>query len=860
MADRSIDGSVLNTGPPTSENFELWIRMATDNKINSSNSWNFALIDYFHDLSLLRDGDSINFQKASTTLDGCVKIYASRIDSAASETGRLLSGLSSSKFNHNDEHENEDGENEDEDEEGEEGDSKSKEAKNKKRKRSRNENTLFKGFDQVRIKEVDRELFVDPIFKKALSDFDEGGAKSLLNNMLHINSDGRIVFDTTERSSRSILEIEQFGGNDDSEEANPETDNKNGKEVNTDNILGELEDDENDKEKENDEDGDEDEDNMEVDEEEKGKEEGEGDEESMDLAKLYRYFDDRFVDSKVCPSLEQLERITNEGASATELLEQVGAIDIDTEPIFHHDDNFDYDYNDDMGDNYNDMGMDEDSNNNNNLIGIGGEDDEARNRTHYSMLLDAETEGNDSNASGPNLTLTRLFDESFVNKTIDEDDDQDEQGGVEIADYFDSLSRKNWRGPEHWKISRIKRMLKQSNNDNDDFIHNNISGNVNKNNVDGNDELEGVEVDGDGLQIKKKKERITIDFINTPYPKFKRKFGSDDEDDEDEAEAEIDAFDEEEEKLFEPSNRILLPQSQWNSESHYLLPEDLQFTTKRLIFLNFKPEQKIKTILTKRKRRLLVQKSAEDYEREDQMAKMTSNTIADENFFADNYGDDGYGDKNNQNGSGNGNGDGDDQFNDNFFNDNDDYGALGYSDDDDGDTDGDSVSGRRSNRNDILSQNRGRGRGINFARVAKKVNVKLLKDNLWDSLQEVKNRKEDEVEKEINPDIGGNDEENKENKELSDNDQNINENDNINNNGNDNDDKVMNELGKIINDSNNTKQLKFTEVVDNMSIKYSREEKSELSTSFCFICLLHLANENGFKIESNKDNTDLFIV
>ncbi|GMF38791.1 unnamed protein product [[Candida] boidinii] len=242
------------------------------------------------------------------------------------------------------------------------------------------------------------------------------------------------------------------------------------------------------------------------------------------------------------------------------------------------------------------------------------------------------------------------------------------------------------------------------------------------------------------------------------------------------------------------------------------------------------------------------------------MAKMASNTIADENFFADNYGDDGYGDKNNQNGSGNGNGDGDDQFNDNFFNDNDDYGALGYSDDDDGDTDGDSVSGRRSNRNDILSQNRGRGRGINFARVAKKVNVKLLKDNLWDSLQEVKNRKEDEVEKEINPDIGGNDEENKENKELSDNDQNINENDNINNNGNDNDDKVMNELGKIINDSNNTKQLKFTEVVDNMSIKYSREEKSELSTSFCFICLLHLANENGFKIESNKDNTDLFIV
>ncbi|GME69486.1 unnamed protein product [[Candida] boidinii] len=664
--------------------------------------------------------------------------------------------------------------------------------------------------------------------------------------MLHINSDGRIVFDTTERSSRSILEIEQFGGNDDSEEVNPETDNKNGKGVNTDNILGELEDGKNDIEE--DEDEDENKDKMEIDEAEKGEEENPENkkEGSMDLAKLYRYFDDKFIDSKVCPSLEQLERITHEGASATELLEQVGAIDIDTEPVFHHDDNFNYDYNDDMGDNYNDMGMDEDSNNNNNLIGV-GDDDEARNRTHYSMLLDAETEGNDSNASEPNLTLTRLFDESFVNKSIDQDDDQDEQGGIEIADYFDSLSRKNWRGPEHWKISRIKRMLKQSNNDNDDFTHN--SDHVNKNNLDGNEELEGVEIDGDGLQIRKRKDRITIDFINTPYPKFKRKIRSEDDDEDDDDEGDVDAFDEEEEKLFEPSNRILLPQSQWNSESHYLLPEDLQFTTKRLIFLNFKPQQKIKTILTKRKRRLLVQKSAEDYEREDQMAKMASNTIADENFFAENYGENGYADKNNQNG----NGDGDDQFNDNFFNDNDDYGALGYSDDD-VDTDGDGVSGGRSTRNDILSQNRGRGRGINFARVAKKVNVKLLKDNLWDSLQEVKNRKQDEAGNEMNQDAGEGDA-NKENKELSDNDQNINKDANDSNNNND---KVMNELGKIIND--NTKELKFTEVVDNMSIKYSREEKSELSTSFCFICLLHLANENGFKIESNKDNTDLFIV
>lgn len=46
-------------------------------------------------MRLLRntDGSSINFQKASCTLDGCVKIWTSRVDSVASETGKLLSGL-----------------------------------------------------------------------------------------------------------------------------------------------------------------------------------------------------------------------------------------------------------------------------------------------------------------------------------------------------------------------------------------------------------------------------------------------------------------------------------------------------------------------------------------------------------------------------------------------------------------------------------------------------------------------------------------------------------------------------------------------------------------------------------------------
>ncbi|KAH7370270.1 condensin complex subunit 2-domain-containing protein [Rhexocercosporidium sp. MPI-PUGE-AT-0058] len=61
---------------PILANFEEWMKMATDNKINAANSWTFALIDYFYDI--------------------CVKIYTSRVDSVAAETGKLLSGLAGS--------------------------------------------------------------------------------------------------------------------------------------------------------------------------------------------------------------------------------------------------------------------------------------------------------------------------------------------------------------------------------------------------------------------------------------------------------------------------------------------------------------------------------------------------------------------------------------------------------------------------------------------------------------------------------------------------------------------------------------------------------------------------------------------
>ncbi|KAH9000295.1 barren [Lactarius akahatsu] len=173
-------------------NYEEWMKMAMDNKINQANSWNFALIDYFHDMSLLRNNvdNSINFQRASSTLDGCVKIWTSRVDSVGTETGKLLSNLAS------------DGrEAEDEDPTSDNPDS--QEPSQKKRKSAhRSESTLAKNAAQLKSKKLDLEFSVDPLFRKTCEDFDEGGAHGLLMNHLSlgVGSEGavRVIFDASD--------------------------------------------------------------------------------------------------------------------------------------------------------------------------------------------------------------------------------------------------------------------------------------------------------------------------------------------------------------------------------------------------------------------------------------------------------------------------------------------------------------------------------------------------------------------------------------------------------------------------------------------------------------------------------------
>ena len=44
----------------------------------------------------------------------------------------------------------------------------------------------------------------------------------------------------------------------------------------------------------------------------------------------------------------------------------------------------------------------------------------------------------------------------------------------------------------------------------------------------------------------------------------------------------------------------------------------------------------------------------------------------------------------------------------------------------------------------------------------------------------------------------------------------------------------------------------FDGVIPSLRQAYPQDKMSEISTSFCFICLLHLANEEGLRIETAR--------
>lgn len=96
---------------------------------------------------------------------------------------------------------------------------------------------------------------------------------------------------------------------------------------------------------------------------------------------------------------------------------------------------------------------------------------------------------------------------------------------------------------------------------------------------------------------------------------------------------------------------------------------------------------------------------------------------------------------------------------------------------------------------------------VKFSRTAKKVDVRRLKTNLWKGLS-IDVSKEAEVKKQ---------------------------------------------------QSEEQETTRFSDVVSTLQDVYPKKQLADISTSFCFICLLHLANEKGLEITGTEDMEDLLV-
>ena len=815
-------------------NFEEWIRMATDNKINSRNSWNFALIDYFYDLNVLRDSENnINFQKASATLDGCVKIYSSRVDSVSNETGKLLSGLAQRKEDDNKKRNKRDGGNndgevsEDEDGGGDGGGDGDESVhidpvtglpvgndidRTKRRVLNRVLETTLVEFDSIKLKELDHDFHVDPLFKKAMAEFDESGAKSLLLNTLNVDSTLKVIFDAKIKENEEHGDDFNQGGENEGreqesgeEDVSMESHDADGASKIDDGVRSSSDDAQ----------------NVTIC----------LDDEILALGMEHIKFSE-IATSEISPSIRELRNVINNGTEAKSFVESLTSkfdkflteeelketipradesdelmdnIERGIEHSFIHD-TPDVD-NDPMG---NEGGIDEygndlpdmsDSNHNADVdidIGIG--------TTSMNKDGDGDTAAI-TRMPNRNMDNTSALNEeqSLMNSMLEED----------LMAYFDDNLNKNWRGREHWKVRNFKKLMKRGNNDTKSLskVEEASGGKMNTS-------------EGGKNSSSKAKKELEIDFFTLDS-----------------------GF---EESIFAVPKKIStieLPHRLRSNKSHYLLPNDYHFTTDKITRLFIKPYQRM-SLFSKggsRKRTgtrtiAVGRKPVPEEGNELQPAGRGSqvvgigqegeNQIANEEFWAENYR------RKEQEELEERMGHNSEQEEDILVRDPenpfDDYNTdidfnQAFADSEEtnaevsqmesteaergiqtggiaGATSTTSVKreemGSSSTQDDNGTATK-KSSKLAYSRVSKKVNVKRLKDNVWSSLNELAKAKGSTADGETS--------------------------------------------------------IAFSEVVKGLTPRYSSEDMKDISTSFSFICLLHLANEHGFEIENCDNFEDLTI-
>ncbi|KAK8811360.1 hypothetical protein WA158_003094 [Blastocystis sp. Blastoise] len=154
------------------------IKMSMENKITQKNTWNLNLIDHMRDILMpTQDKEETNFQKASCTLDASVKIYGCRVDDTLTTSFRVLENLSKHDQSK---------------EKGEESI-----VKNTSRKVGIT-NTIESNPAVISMERYDLQFDVDPLFQKMSQQFDEGGAKGMLLNTLHVDNGCHIIFESSD--------------------------------------------------------------------------------------------------------------------------------------------------------------------------------------------------------------------------------------------------------------------------------------------------------------------------------------------------------------------------------------------------------------------------------------------------------------------------------------------------------------------------------------------------------------------------------------------------------------------------------------------------------------------------------------
>ncbi|ODV61417.1 uncharacterized protein ASCRUDRAFT_69919 [Ascoidea rubescens DSM 1968] len=743
------------------QNLELWLRLANDNKINYKNSWNVALIDYFHDLSLFKDSsNNINFQSVSTTLDGCIKVYSTRVDSAANETGKLLTNLSinnkSTTLNNNNDNGNLDNNLDDLDDPNNEYNTQIiRNLKAKNSKLNKPVNTLV-NFAQIKLKKQDLELQIDPLFKSALANFDGGGAKSLFSNLLDIDKSQRLIIDSTNTnhliSNKNIYSDHNNHYNRHNDDNDDNDDNHNDNDENYQTFISQSKD--------------------------------------MDFEYLKTFL----------PTSSQLNSF-----EVSHSIKYINNLTFMRNP-----------------------GNNENSNNlqNENQNEIRKNFDELRKIQEKSLydIIPIDNHNNSSNnintddienvENDGEILLNRNIEiniDEITNNKITSKENGKSNLNIELLSYFDNIMQNNWVGPyefDSWKVRNIKKMINW-----ETFKNQNQDQNLNHDQQ---------------IQKKsriKKKSEFLIDFFSE-NPENDNLFGDEN------INSEL--------KTIENDNNeidlnLYLPKNQWVSKTQNLLPDDRQYNGKKFTKLFLKDElinsyvfnKNIKKINKNGNKEIELnsrnteKKQENVFEDEDAMDRV----VADENFWASAYQNSAVGARN-SNVDTNENVEINDQ---NFF---------GFGDDgiDDDQYEGlpNSISGSL-NSNFISKKLKDKDR-IKYSKIMKSMNVKLLKEDLWECLEDSLNNKDKSIEN-----MGENNEHSRTY---------------ISSSG------FLNKRQKLslLTLLNEEHDLKFSSVMTKLYGKYAgSKDQTEISTSYCFICLLHLANEKGLEIENTDDYEDLLI-